>query len=273
MASPQTNINRNPPPSNRQLLILLGIFLGFVVGVIWLIGLMINNLVWLIPPSLEQQLGAVIVPVYQQMAKESPAQDKLNQLLENLEAKLPTEQRQGRDYQLLYIPDGTVNAMALPGDRIVLYRGLIEQAASENEIMMVLGHELGHFAHRDHLRGLVRSLVVPLAIAYFIGDSSALQGAAASAANAVASSQYSQSQEREADEFGLNLLQSYYGQVAGATDFFARLSQKPGADFAFLTTHPAPGERAKKLQQFIKERNYRVGAKSPLPSELKNLES
>ena len=49
----------------------------------------------------------------------------------------------------------------------VIYQGLLAQAESENELMMVLGHELGHFANRDHLRGLGRALLVQIAIAAF----------------------------------------------------------------------------------------------------------
>ncbi len=266
--SPDATSDRNPPPSNRQLLILLGLFVGFIVGIIWLLNLLINGLIWLIPPSVEQQLGAVVVPVYERQAKPSPTQDTLNQLLDRLETQLPPEQSQNRNYRVLYVPDSTVNALALPGDAILIYAGLLEQAKSENELMMVLGHELGHFAHRDHLRGLGRALVVQIAIATFLGDAGALQSAAASGVTAVSRSQFSQSQEREADEFGLMLLQKTYGQVAGATDFFARMSQQKGADFAFLSTHPAPGKRVKELERLIKERNYPVKERSPLAKTL-----
>jgi predicted Zn-dependent protease len=265
-----TPSDRNPPPSNRELLILLGLFVGFIVGVIWLLSLLINGLIWLIPPSLERQLGAVVVPAYEQLAKPSPAQGTLNQLLNRLELQLPTEQRQNRDYRLLYVPDSTVNALALPGDVIVLYAGLVEQAESENELMMVLGHELGHFAHRDHLRGLGRALLVKVAIAYFIGDVGAIQSAAASGIAAVSRSQFSQSQEREADEFGLTLLQKTYGHVAGAADFFVRMSQQKGANLAFLSTHPAPGKRAAELKRLIQQQNYPIQERSPLPPTLTN---
>jgi predicted Zn-dependent protease len=105
-------------------------------------------------------------------------------------------------------------------------------------------------------------------IATFLGDAGALQSAADSGVTAVSRSQFSQSQEREADEFGLTLLQKTYGQVAGATDFFARMSQQKGADFAFLSTQPAPGKRVKELDRLIKERNYPVKERSPLAKTL-----
>lgn len=270
---PTASINRNPPPSNRQLLILLGLFIGFVVGVIWLLNLLINGLIGLIPPSVERQLGAVVIPVFEQQAKPSPAQDTLNQMLARLEAHLPPEQRDKRDYRVLYLPNSTVNAIALPGDAIAIYAGLVEQAKSENELMMVLGHELGHFAHRDHLRGLGRSLLIQIVIATFLSDASAIQSAAVSGVEAVSQSRFSQSQEREADEFGLTLLQNTYGHVAGATDFFARMSQQRERDLAFLSTHPAPGQRVKELQRLIQKRGYPVKERSPLPKTLNDVKS
>ncbi len=269
MSSKSANYsNRNSPPSNRQLLIIFGIFAGFTIGIIWLISWIASSLVWLIPPSVEQQLGAVIVPVYERLATPSQAQSTLNELLNRLEANLPPEQRQNRDYQVLYIPEDTVNALAIPGDRIIIYSGLVKQAQSENELMMVLGHELGHFAHRDHLRSLGRAVLTQIAIAYLVGDVGWIGSTAASGIAALSNAQYSQSQESQADEVGLNLLQQTYGHVAGATDFFARMSQKQDLDIDFLATHPAPGRRVKELQQLIKQRNYRVEKKLPLPPTL-----
>lgn len=93
--------SRNQPPSNRQLLTLLGIFAGFTIAIIWLISWIASSIVWLIPPSVEQQLGSVIVPVYDRLAPPSPAQSTLNELLNRLEAQLPPQQRQNRDYQVL----------------------------------------------------------------------------------------------------------------------------------------------------------------------------
>lgn len=260
--------SRNPPPSNRDLLILLGMFAAFVVGVIWIVGLLVNGLIGLIPPEVEQKLGSVIVPTFEKQAKPSPTQETLNQLLDRLEQELPPEQHQNRNYRVLYVPDSTVNALAVPGDAVIIYQGLLEKMESENELMMVLGHELGHFANRDHLRGLGRNLVLRMAIAYFFGDSGGLQSAIVNAAQVVGNARFSQSQETEADEFGLELLQGTYGQVAGATDFFAKLAQEKGQNLAILSTHPAPKRRVKKLKRAIKKRNYTIGEKTPLPKSL-----
>ncbi|MGB3240211.1 MAG: M48 family metallopeptidase [Geitlerinemataceae cyanobacterium] len=258
------SIDRNPPPSNHQLLILFGLFVGFVLGVIWLIGWLINGLVGFIPLEVEQKLGSIVIPAYERLAENSDTQKSLDRLLDRLETHLPAEQQEKRDYRLLLIPEPTVNAMALPGDAIVLYEGLVEQAQSENEVAMVLGHELGHFAHRDHLRGLGRTLILRIAIASIFGDGGTLVSISGSIVETISRSQYSQSQELEADKFGLDLLQQTYGHVGGATDFFDRMSRKSKANIAFLSTHPAPKDRVAKLEATIRERRYPVQPPKPL---------
>lgn len=265
--------SKNPPPSNRQLLILLGIFVGLITAIICLIWLLVSNFVWLIPPQIEQQLAAVVTPAYEKLAQPSPAQDTLNQLLDRLETQLPVANGKNRDYRVLYIPQNTVNALALPGDLIVVYASLISQVKSENELMMILGHELGHFANRDHLRGIGQALLLKFALASIFGDNGGLSGMIASTVESVSSAQYSQAQERQADEFGLMLLQATYQHVAGATDFFGRLNRQSGMDFAFLASHPSPQNRVDRLNRLIKERRYQMGTPKSLPATLTNLKT
>ncbi len=262
--SPQFS-DRNPEISNRQLLILGGTFLTVVITIIWIIWFFLNSLINLIPPEFEQTLGTFIVPVYEEQSEASPPQETLNQLLDRLETNLDQNQNQNRNYQVLYIPEATVNAIAIPGDRIIIYQGLLKEMDSENELMMVLGHELGHFAHRDHLHSLGRIVLVKAVLSYFFGDLTALSSLVENISNA----QFSQTQESKADEFGLNLLNHTYGQVAGATDFFAKLSEKQAVDWSFLATHPAPEKRVKQLQELIKKQGYKIGEKTPLPNSLK----
>lgn len=258
--------DNSPDTSNHQLLVIGGLFLVFVAGLIWLFVVLITNLVLLLPPSVETQLGTVMVPVFEQQAKPSPTQDTLNRLLDSLEQHLPADKR--RDYRVLYIPQDTVNAIAIPGDRVIIYKGLLAEAGSENEVMMVLGHELGHFVNRDHLRGIGRGLAIQLLLAVFLGDAGTLQNIAISGAARISQARFSQTQELKADEVGLTLLAQHYGQVAGATDFFERISKLPGANIAFLATHPAPKQRVAELQRLIQQRGYAIGTKTPLPPEL-----
>jgi predicted Zn-dependent protease len=268
--------NSTPPPKNSQLLILLGLFLGTIVAVIALFLWLASALVWLIPPELEQQLGRAIVPVFEAQAEPSETQDVLNQLLDRLETKLPAVQtdRQGqpkdRDYQVLYLPDETVNALAIPGDRIIIYQGLLAEVQSENELMMVLGHELGHFTHRDHLRGLTRQIAVQLALGILFGDAGAVGALATNSISTLSTAQFSQGQERQADEVGLTLLQQTYGHAAGATDFFSRLIAQDIPGMSVLASHPPSKSRVRNIERLIQQRGYALKEKTDLLPALTN---
>ena len=264
--SPQSS--QNEPESNTQLIIILGIFLGSGILIFLLFNLLVNTLINFIPASIEQKLGAVIVPVYEAQAVDSPPQQTLNQLLDRLEQNLPAQQRKEHEYQVLYIPEDTVNALAIPGNKVIIYQGLLEQVSSENELMMILGHELGHFAHRDHLRSLGNILVLRMTISYLLGNTSIFKSIVTNTVNAISKAQYSQRQEKQADQFGLILLNKTYNHVAGATDFFAKLGTEQSNNLDFLASHPAPAKRVQELEKLIEQNQYDLGSLTPLPKTL-----
>jgi len=260
--------DRNEPTRNSQVLGIVGGFLAGILLLLWGINALANQLVWWIPPAVEKQLGTIAVPLFEAQAEASPTQDTLNQLLDRLETHLPTDPQAPRDYQVLYVPDETVNALAIPGDRIIIYQGLLSKMNSENELMMVLGHELGHFAHRDHLRSLGRGILIQIVFASLFGDIGSLGSVAISGIETFSRSQYSQAQESQADSFGLDLLVKTYGHAAGATDFFADLGEETGRNFDFLSTHPAPQKRVDRLNELIQKHSYPVLKPEPLPQSL-----
>jgi predicted Zn-dependent protease len=260
--------SKNESASNSQIIIIIGMFIGAIALIFWLFNLLINSLIDIIPPGVEQKLGAVIAPVYEKQALDSPQQKTLNQLLDRLETNLPPQQKEHNQYQVLYIPEDTVNAIAIPGNKVIIYQGLLKEVESENELMMILGHELGHFAHRDHLRGLGNTLVLRMTIAYFLGDAGIFKSIIATSVRAISQAQYSQQQEQQADQFGLMLLDKTYHHVAGASDFFTKLSTKSKSNFDFLASHPAPVKRIAAIKKLIKQNNYRIGSVAPLPKTL-----
>ena len=263
--------DRNPEPDNRQFLTFLGLVLGTIALVIILanpvLNLFVNGLLGVIPTSVDQQIGRWIVPTYEAMATPSETQDTLNSLLDRLEAELPDEQ-QRHEYAVFFIDEATVNAAAIPGDRILIYRGLLEEVDSENALMMVLGHELGHFANRDHMRQLGRSLLWQLAIASLFGNVSGLESVAVNGASQITQASFSQGQEYKADEFGLRLLNQTYGHAAGATDFFEKLLKQDKSQVAFLASHPTSRKRIDRINRMIRDEGYEQGERSPLPAAL-----
>jgi Zn-dependent protease with chaperone function len=135
------------------------------------------------------------------------------------------------------------NAMALPGGLIIVTQGLLDQVESENELAFVLGHELGHFKNRDHLRALGRGVVLSMFFAVVTGSDVA--GIGIKAADLTLRG-FSRQQETKADEFGLAIVHSEYGHVNEAWRLFERWQVVDNSFIelvAYLSTHPETGDR------------------------------
>ena len=163
------------------------------------------------------------------------------------------------------------NAVALPGGVIAVTNALLESVESENELAFVLGHELGHFHNRDHLRGLGRGIAFSLVlVAVGVGGGgSAVK--LASLAGQFAQRDFDRDQEIEADRFGLALLAAEYGHVSGAEAFFEHLPEldEPleGALASYFSTHPVNADRIRALRAAASEMGWELrGERRPLPS-------
>ncbi|MDB1124813.1 M48 family metallopeptidase [Vibrio algarum] len=225
-----------------------------LTGVIFLsLGLMTDWAVSKTSPEIEALFADSIIENFD--AQPSP---ELSRQLDKIVDNLPNDSiLKQYDFKVYLSKGDVVNALALPGGNIVVYSGLLDVIESENELAMVLSHELGHFASRDHLRGVGRGLCIVVISTFLFGvDSEASE--LISNATMSFQAQYSQDQEEVADLFALDLLVQTYGHAGGATDFFERVSTHTDQDYRFLSTHPTPESRVEKLNLRIKQRNYPI---------------
>ena len=162
-----------------------------------------------------------------------------------------------------------VNAMAFPGGLIVVTSGLLDAVESENELAFVLGHEMGHYHNRDHIRGMGRALVLSLFLAALSGSNDTA-GFGLSIAD-LALLGFSRQQEQDADSFGLELVQAEYGHINGATALFERLARPDTALselLAYTSTHPASERRIEAMISLANSRGWPLeGEVAPKPGE------
>jgi Zn-dependent protease with chaperone function len=142
-----------------------------------------------------------------------------------------------------------MNAMALPGGLIIVTSGLLERVESENELAFILGHELGHFSNRDHLRALGRAVVIGVMFTAISGSGGGDFGVTVAD---LALRGFSRGQESSADEFGLQIVHDEYGHVADSWRFFERINEEDGDAgvielLTYLSTHPSPDDRVEDL--------------------------
>jgi predicted Zn-dependent protease len=256
------NVNVSKISPLKEFIILTFGIAGFLIGLYILLGLALDLVIPQISPELEDYLSELFAHLYQDEEKNSPASIELQQLLNELAAGMD---RTEGNYQIHLVPHSTINAMALPGGHIVIFSGLLEHIESENELAMILGHELGHFNNRDHLRGLGRGLVLMFLSSVTLGiDSRVSQILQAMLVNT--EMKFSQKQELQSDLWGLQYIMQKYGHAGGATDFFRRLGEKEkrGRLAYFFATHPFPDKRVQALDSLIREKAYPVLDTEPL---------
>lgn len=262
------NVNVSRISPIKEFFLLLGGTLAVLFVIYVALGFAVDLVVPHLPVEIEQSLGRFYSRIYENTEKTS-AGIRLQQLLGDLLKELPEEERY---YKVYLVPNPKVNAMALPGGNIVVLSTLLKEVESENELCFVLAHELGHFANRDHLRGLGRRLVLlTISVALLGQDSSVTKFLMNSLLNV--EMKFSQRQEKMADLRGLDLLNKRYGQVAGAVDFLDRMAkkEKKGRFLYYFATHPHPKNRIKVLEEQIQKKGYLIKEKIPLDESFKDI--
>lgn len=144
--------------------------------------------------------------------------------------------------------ESNLNAFALPGGRIVIQRGLLEKMKTEEGLAFVVGHELGHLVHRDHLKGLGLAVVSIFASMIFTSDSNWLWNTL----HSFLSSAHSRDAEEDADVYALLLMEKIYGSTRGAEEFFLlakeRFAEKIHKKLWFVSSHPMTESRIRKIK-------------------------
>jgi len=137
-----------------------------------------------------------------------------------------------------------VNAVALPGNHILLFRGLLDRASSPDQVAGVLAHEASHLELRHPMRGIVQQLGVGAVVSIVFGGSDL--GALGQLA---ATLPYSRDMESEADRHGVELLQTAGLRADGLASFLTMMAETDSAGLPeWLSTHPDPQARAAALE-------------------------
>lgn len=259
----ERNVNVSETSPLRELFVLLGGALVVILGIYIALGFAVDLLAPHVPAKVDRSIGALFARPLEYI--DTTAETKrLQRLLDDLARDFPIEEMQ---FRIFLTENPQANAFALPGGNIVVFSGLLNEAASENELAFVLAHELGHFANRDHLKAFGRGLIVlTLAMTILGEDSSVTQLFLNSLTNV--EMKFSQRQERAADLWAVDLLNRKYGHAGGACDFLKRIGgrEKQGRFQYYFKSHPHPMDRVAILEQYIRDKNYAMGATSPVPT-------
>ncbi len=150
-----------------------------------------------------------------------------------------------------------VNAFAMGNGTIRVFAGLMDQF-TDDEIRYVIGHEIGH-VQAGHSKKRMQAALRASALQKGAGAAGGSAGRIASGElgnlfNKVIVAQHSQSNEKEADDYAMNFLKTKGYQPMAAVTALDKLAAMDGDKknpMQFLSTHPSPGARSKRMRSLV----------------------
>jgi Zn-dependent protease with chaperone function len=218
----------------------------------WGVPLLAGPITSAIPVFWERQLGQFVQQTFtdeQDVCENIELHDTLQALLTRLTTPI---QDSPYDFQVTLVDSPQVNAMAAPGGYLMVFRGLLQETDTPEELAGVLAHEIQHVLLRHSMRLIVQHVSMAFIIAALSGDASGMLLYGLQAAQTLQTLSYSREAENEADEQGLVLLQHANINPEGMMSFFEKLRseehQGEESPFRYFSTHPPTHERQEHLE-------------------------
>ena len=167
-------------------------------------------------------------------------------------------------YHFLILDSDEINAFAAPGGLVLISRGLLRCADSEDAVAAILAHEIAHITRRHGLKAIKTSRITAALTSAAITATqtagseelaaltSTFQGSIADITSTLINSGYSRAQESEADLGAVTIMQRVGYNPRALVGMLAIMKKKlkpGGVDFA--KTHPDPGERIKDIEKSL----------------------
>lgn len=169
-------------------------------------------------------------------------------------------QQTGGQWEVVVFEDQTLNAFALPGNKIGVHSGLINLVDNQDQLAAVIGHEVGHVLARHSNERLSQETAVNtgLQLAQAIAQPQSAMGQTAMGLLGVGAQYgvllpYSRVHESEADSIGLDLMAKSGFDPRQSINLWLKMEQasQGGQPIEFMSTHPSHASRIENLQQHM----------------------
>lgn len=187
------------------------------------------------------------------VVQDDELQERVNSIGQRLVAVCD---RQDLDYSFKVLNSDEVNAMAVPGGFIYVFKGLLDYMPSDDELAGVLGHEIGHIVKKHSVKQVEKQMALTLlTIVLTKGQGFILADAAMQALMAG----YSRSDEREADEQGFTLTNKAgfnpYSMLITVSKLQDLADAKGNPGYGLFSTHPEPEVRIERVNKALAKMN------------------
>ena len=159
-----------------------------------------------------------------------------------------------------------VNAFACADGSVRVYSALMD-VMDDNELLGVIGHEMGHVAHRDSRKAFQTALMTSA-----LKDGLASKGGVVAQltdsqlgqlGEALVNARYSQKQENNADDYGYEFLMNHGKNPAAMAASFKKLKELEGSSSnssnmvnQLFSSHPQLAKRIERMEKKCKKDGY-----------------
>lgn len=185
----------------------------------------------------------------------TPASDKA---LAKLAAMLDRDNKDGHlePVRIELIKLDIVNAVALPGGRVLVFDGLAKQVQSPDALAGVIAHEIGHVRQRHVMQAMLREFGISMILSGF-------KSGVTNTLGRMTALRYSREAETEADDWArASLSKADISPVPAAVFLEGTAEQSPDTQFTmaeYLNSHPDPIGRADAFRAASRpDRHYRT---------------
>jgi Zn-dependent protease with chaperone function len=145
-------------------------------------------------------------------------------------------------YNVFVVKKDVVNAIALPGNNIVIFSALLDKINHLEELAIVIAHEVAHIKYQ-HLKELyIKNIIF-----------SSVFNSTSELISIFLSAQYSQENEQEADIFAINLMKKYSISSKYFVSLFNILElSNPSLELPYISSHPKTTDRINLMMKELK---------------------
>jgi len=225
----------------------------------------------------DAQLAQVSAQAWSQLKAETPiSRDRqlIGPVMETWNQLVSGTPKANEPWDVQVFDSGAVNAFVMPGNRVGIYRGIVDLTENMDQLSSVLGHEVGHAVNQHAARRAQRGqlaqiglLAGQIAIGTAAGAGRLSQAQAQNmAALGGAAVQFgvilpfSRSHELEADRLGVDYMHASGFSVKEAPRLWELMAKQSQGQRPpeFMSTHPDPLRRASDLRSYINQQGYDV---------------
>ena len=184
----------------RSILVIISSSIA-LAGMIYAAAILLPRLITpLIPESIQQSIGdsalSDIISLFGKVEKSkgefcsgAAGIAALDRLVDRL-----AKSENGTSFRVRVADLKMVNALAVPGGRVLATRGIIDFVKSPEEFAGVIAHEMGHAIHRHPTKSVIRGIGLGATLDFLLGG-----GLASTTTSLLLHTSYSRDAEREAD--------------------------------------------------------------------------